>query len=57
MKAEEKLLLIGSLLHDYYDCVKKEEGYKDGIIDAIFNITCFDRAVIRFEEEVLTQNK
>lgn len=43
MKAEEKLLLIGSLLHDYYDCIEKEVGYKDGIIDAIDIIICFDK--------------
>lgn len=51
MKAEEKLLLIGSLLQDYYDCIEKEVGYKDGIINAIDTIIYFDRAIIRFEEE------
>lgn len=43
MKAEEKLELIESLLHNYYDYVKEEDGYKDGIIDAIDIIICFDK--------------
>ena len=43
MTAEEKLKLIESLLHNYYDCVKEEVGYKDGIIDAICTIVEHDR--------------
>lgn len=43
MKSEEKLELIESLLRNYYDYVKEEVDYKDGIIDAIDIIICFDK--------------
>lgn len=42
MKAEEKLILIRIILSNYYECVGAEEGYKEGIIDAIWCVACYE---------------
>lgn len=42
MKAEEKLILIRTILNGYYECVDAEEGYKAGIIDAICCVACYE---------------
>lgn len=43
MKAEEKLHLINEILGCYYDCIDREIGYIDGMIDAINTILNFDK--------------
>ena len=43
MKAEEKLYLINEIMGCYYECVDREIGYKDGMIDAIDTILNFDK--------------
>lgn len=42
MKAEEKLILIRTILNNYYECVDTEAGYKAGIIDAICCVACYE---------------
>ena len=42
MRTEEKLILIRTILNNYYECVDAEEGYKEGIIDAIWCVACYE---------------
>ena len=42
MRAEEKLILIRTILNNYYECVDTEADYKAGIIDAICCVAYYE---------------